>query len=262
MKKNKPPTVSIIIATKNEEMKIVPLLDSIEKQIYRHIETILVDNFSTDATIPLAKTFKTKIYSHGTERSNQRNFGASKARGDYFLFLDADMELPPRVVFECVQKIKQNKHGALIIPEDTKGTSLYLRIKRIEKRLYYHEPTLEAARFFAAGIFRKIGGYNQDLIAGEDWDISIRASKICTIGSTTTPLFHQETSFFRELGHKRYYLKHIHKYAKLHPQIYARQSSWRRIPIYFKWSIIQSDPLAFIGLLGLKWIELLLVSFF
>jgi glycosyltransferase involved in cell wall biosynthesis len=44
-------TVSIIVTTKNEERHIGNCLLSIREQTYPHIETIVVDNASTDRTI-------------------------------------------------------------------------------------------------------------------------------------------------------------------------------------------------------------------
>jgi rhamnosyltransferase len=59
MKKN--PLVSIIIRTKNEERWLTPCLSSIFSQKYKNIEVIVVDNYSTDKTVEVAKSFKTKI---------------------------------------------------------------------------------------------------------------------------------------------------------------------------------------------------------
>ena len=89
--------VSVIVTTKNEEDVIGTLLKSIKKQTYPSIETLIVDNHSSDNTIKIAKKYKVECFTFGPERSAQRNFGAKKSRGKYLLFLDADMELNPRL---------------------------------------------------------------------------------------------------------------------------------------------------------------------
>jgi len=53
--------VSIIVRTKNEERWINSCLRSIFEQTYKNFEVIIVDNYSKDLTIKLAKRFKVKI---------------------------------------------------------------------------------------------------------------------------------------------------------------------------------------------------------
>jgi len=83
------PTVSVVITTKNEEKNIENCLQSIKGQTFRNIELIVVDNFSEDATVEIAKEYAAKVYSKGPERSSQRNYGAHVSSGEYLLYLDA-----------------------------------------------------------------------------------------------------------------------------------------------------------------------------
>jgi len=64
------PLVSVIITTKNEEKHIENLLQSIKRKTYKNIEIILVDNYSTDKTIEIARKYTDKIYLKGLERSS------------------------------------------------------------------------------------------------------------------------------------------------------------------------------------------------
>src|SRR5260221_10860805 len=96
------PLVSIIITTKNESLVIERLLQSIKKQSHPQIETIVVDNYSTDTTQKIAKKYTKRVFEFGPERSAQRNYGAKMSKGSYIVFLDADMELSPKVIEECV----------------------------------------------------------------------------------------------------------------------------------------------------------------
>ena len=100
------PLVSVVITTKNEEKNIENCLKSILKQTYPRdkIEIIVVDNNSTDRTKEIARRYTDKVYNKGPERSAQRNFGAKQAKGEYYLYLDADMILSPNVISECVEK--------------------------------------------------------------------------------------------------------------------------------------------------------------
>lgn len=57
MTDSKPPTISIIIRTKNEEKWIAHCLAMIYKQDYQDFEVILVDNESVDCTVQIARRF-------------------------------------------------------------------------------------------------------------------------------------------------------------------------------------------------------------
>jgi len=85
--------VSIIITTRNAGLTLERCLRSVKAQSYENTETIVVDNFSQDQTEKIAQRFADKFSEVGPERSSQRNHGAKLASGDFFMFIDADMEL-------------------------------------------------------------------------------------------------------------------------------------------------------------------------
>lgn len=80
--------VSVVIITKNEEKKIAKCLESTRWAD----EVIVVDGFSTDRTVDIAKSFGTKIISHKFTGSfaDDRNIGMENAKNDWVLQLDAD----------------------------------------------------------------------------------------------------------------------------------------------------------------------------
>ena len=75
------PNVSVIVTTKNEDRNIGACLESVIEQTMPPIEMIVVDNFSEDQTIKIAKQFGAKVYQLGPERSAQRNYGVEQAQG-------------------------------------------------------------------------------------------------------------------------------------------------------------------------------------
>lgn len=174
MTKKASPLVSVIITTKNSHPYIFECLNSIKKQNYNNIETIVVDNNSSDDTKKIARKFTTKVYDKGPERSAQRNFGAKKSRGKYLLFIDSDMVLSKNVVKDCVEMYKSGKGkiAGIIIPEVSIGKSFWAKCKALERSFYYGVDWMEAARFFEKETFLKTNGYDEDLISGEDWDLS------------------------------------------------------------------------------------------
>lgn len=81
--------VSVVVTAYNEERKIEECLKSVAKIAH---EIILVDSSSEDKTVEIAKKYTDKIF----ERENNpmlninKNFGFTKAKGEWILNLDAD----------------------------------------------------------------------------------------------------------------------------------------------------------------------------
>ena len=72
------PLVSLIVTTMNNQATIDELLLSMKRQTYKNIETILVDEYSTDDTLKIARKYKVIIYRGGPERSIKRNIGIKR----------------------------------------------------------------------------------------------------------------------------------------------------------------------------------------
>lgn len=247
---NRGQLVSVIITTKNEEKVIARLIQSINKQSYKNFEIILVDNNSTDRTVDIAKKMGIKVYSFGPERSAQRNFGAKKARGEYLLFLDADMELTNKVLEECIEAFKKGENlGGIAIPEKSKASNFWGRVKGFERSIYNEkgDPVTDAARFFPKKVFTAAGGYDEEITGPEDWDlpevIKNLGFKIIRINA---PIYHYERiSHPFDLAKKKfYYAKSAYKYLEKHNinPISAKTIYFLR-PIFYKnWKKILLNP--------------------
>ena len=104
--------LSVCIITKNEESNIKSCLDSI-KEIADEI--IILDSFSTDNTINIAKNYTSKIYFKEwiDDYSFSRNFTIAKASGKWILIIDADEEF--RYEHDFISKLKSTKVNAFSI---------------------------------------------------------------------------------------------------------------------------------------------------
>jgi len=171
----KKPLVSIIITTKNEESNIENCLKSIKYQNYKNIEIILVDNFSKDKTVKIAKKFISKIYSKGNERSDQRNYGIKKSKGEYILYLDADMIITDGLIESCVEFSLLKKINGIFIEEKILGRSFLNKIRNFERQCY-NGTFIDALRFFRKKCIKNIGYFDNSINGFEDWDFSIRIS--------------------------------------------------------------------------------------
>ncbi len=249
--------VSVIITSRNEADVISGLLTSINKQTYKNKEIILVDNNSTDRTVKIASKYsKVKIYNIGPERSAQRNFGAKKANGEYFLFLDADMKLSPDVLNSCVTKIKSGKKiGAIAIPEQSIAYSFWEKVKAFERSFYNEkgDPVTDAARFFPEKIFWKADGYDETITGPEDWDLPETVRELgYKIERITDKIYHREraTSLAILFKKKFYYGLHAHKYLEKHKiPIVSPKTVYFLRPLFYKsWKRLVFHPLLAVGM--------------
>lgn len=84
-------SLSALVLTKNEENNIVDCVESVNFAD----EIIIIDDFSEDRTVEVVKCLenrKIKVFKKKLENdfAIQRNYGLSKAKSDWVLFLDAD----------------------------------------------------------------------------------------------------------------------------------------------------------------------------
>jgi glycosyltransferase involved in cell wall biosynthesis len=211
-----PPTVSVIVTTYNNHATLEACLQSIQNQDYEHIELIVVDNNSKDDTKQIARRFTGKVYNKGPERCAQRNYGISIASGDFAVIIDSDMELNRDVISSCVEAVQQDPAiKGLIIPEESFGQGFWAQCKRLERSFYVGIDWIEASRFYNIKTLRQVGGYNESLVSGEDWDLSQRVGSVAKIGRTGAFIRHNEGNIklFRTLRKKSYYAKKFSAYT-------------------------------------------------
>lgn len=187
--------VSVIVPTKNSQSTLDTVLRSIRSQTYGSVEIIVVDNFSSDATLDIARRYADKVLSIGPERTAQVNAGILASAGAFVLRLESDMEVDPDVVQKCVGEMRASQHQALIIPELNVGYTFWGRCRELEKRLYVHDATVEVPRFFRREAIIAIGMYDENLILHEDYDLKMRLDRAeASIGRI-------EGSYERHLDH-------------------------------------------------------------
>lgn len=250
--------ISIIITTINEEEVIEKLLSSIVNQTYKDIEIVLVDSPKTkDRTREIARKYTNNVFIKGPERSAQRNFGVKKAHGNRVLILDADMKLSRNVLLE-LSKVKED---AAIIPEKSYGIGFWTKFKVFEREFYEGDENIEAPRFFSKNVFIKYKGYDEDITGPEDYDLPLRmkkgGEKIARIKSY---ILHNEKKFspFKSAKKKFYYASKSGIYIKKHPEMILVQGNLIFRPIFIKkWKKLAGHPLLTLGMLYIKFIEMI-----
>ena len=110
--------ISAVVLTKNEEKNIVDCLES----LFWCDEIIVVDDNSEDRTLEISRKFDAKVFIRNLNGnfSQQRNFGLSKAIGDWVLFIDIDERVSENLKEEIKAVIKSSKiNGYAIKRSDT-----------------------------------------------------------------------------------------------------------------------------------------------
>ncbi len=105
----KPPSISVIVPTLNEEEHLGFLLSSIENQSEISLETLIVDGGSKDKTAEIAKQHNARvIVLSGCGEFSSRNWGAKKAKGELLLFTCADIVFPDGLLLKIVERFEEN----------------------------------------------------------------------------------------------------------------------------------------------------------
>ena len=245
----------MVIPTYNSASTIHRCLDSIVGQTVTPKEVLIVDRFSIDGTLEIAKKFGAKVIQANANRSLGRNIGLKESGSDGIIFVDADMLLAQDLVGECSRRLE--KYQALVIPEISFGEGFWAKCKSLERRTHL-ETELEAARCFNRSVLLSLGGYNQVLESGEDWDLHNRArSSGLSIGRTESVILHDEGkgSLIRMMRKKYQYGTTISAYTKANPQAARTQlNPFTRI-IRPAIKVVSSDPTHGAGVLVLKTLE-------
>jgi glycosyltransferase involved in cell wall biosynthesis len=255
--------VSVIIPTRNSARTIERCLSSIKEQTYKNIEILVIDSFSSDNTSKIASKFNSNIFSLDSERARAKNFGISKATGEFLLFVDSDMALQPYVVEECVRIWSANRRiVAITIPEHSIGSGFWVRVRDFE-RSFYKGSKVESPRFFVKKFVTRVGGFDEDIVAYEESTLlqRLEATGMYVNARATSLILHDEEGFNlrKWLDKKRYggetgklYSKKYRKYAKMQFSISYRS---RIFLANGNWKTLIRHPLLSTGVLILKTLE-------
>jgi glycosyltransferase involved in cell wall biosynthesis len=108
------PTISVVIATKNEEHNIRQCLEHVQWAD----EIVIVDDVSTDKTVAISKEFTDKVFvrdSQGSFHAN-KNYGLEMATGEWLFSIDADEIVPGELADEVVAAIGRTDKAGFYVP--------------------------------------------------------------------------------------------------------------------------------------------------
>ncbi len=106
--------VSVVVITRNEEANIEDCLKSVHGWAD---EIIVVDDGSTDRTVPLAEPLAQKIFHRRMDNEGtHRNWAYAQAKNEWVLSLDADETLSPELREEISQAILNERFSGYSVP--------------------------------------------------------------------------------------------------------------------------------------------------
>lgn len=135
--------ISVVIPAFNEEKSIKSLIDRVMNVDFagHEKEIIIIDDGSTDQTVSIALKQKSS-YSGIRIVSLSRNFGHQMAitagldlsKGDAAIILDGDLQDPPEIIGQFIEKWQEGYHVVFGIRSKRKGES---KFKEISAKIFY-----------------------------------------------------------------------------------------------------------------------------
>jgi len=184
------PFFSIIIPSLNEEVNLPILLNSLARQTFRDFEVITSDCLSKDNTKINAEKAAKQIPSFtflsykSKNVSAARNFGASKATGEFLIFFDADVQASPDFLEGIKRHIDESGLDFLTVwNRPTKESNLTGKVvlALLNSAMTVTQKIKPAANgpciIMKKNLFKKIKGFDDEIVFGEDYDISQKAHK-------------------------------------------------------------------------------------
>ncbi|HKP93923.1 MAG TPA: glycosyltransferase [Chthoniobacterales bacterium] len=177
--------LSFIVPAYNEEHELPCALASIRRAAEaaeQPYEIIVVDDASTDATAEIAEAAGALVVPvHFRQIAAVRNAGARVARGDVLFFIDADTSIAPAHVTGALASLKSGcaGGGARAVPGGP--VPMWGRLfLQVFSAFYFTLSKLGAGAFLftTRENFHAIGGFDDELFAGEEIYFTIALKKI------------------------------------------------------------------------------------
>ncbi|MFI7543890.1 glycosyltransferase family 2 protein [Actinoplanes sp. NPDC049599] len=248
--------ISFVVPTRNSARTLDACLASLRAQTHPDVEVLVVDNGSTDGTVEIAGRHAHQVLQWGPERSAQRNHGTDRSIGDVVVFIDSDMVLEPQVATRIEERFAAEPDtGALVIPERSFGEGFLARCREMEKMLYVGDPAVESPRAFRREVINRVGGWNEELTAAEDWDLADRTRLATTIGRVPAWIWHDEGRIRLRVtfAKKRYYGRWIDQYVRMNAD--SSGGKFVRIALLRRPARLLRHPVLTAGLATLKLTE-------
>jgi glycosyltransferase involved in cell wall biosynthesis len=177
----------------NAEKYLQEAIDSIIAQSFRNFELIIIDDDSKDRTSSIIARYQksdSRIQVYRQERQGlikSLNIGCHLAKGKYIARMDADDISLPHRLEEQVKFMERNPNVGVLgsgvqLINDYGERSLILKLPEehsfIKWCLCFYCPIAHPTVMMRKDVLQMIGGYSQDIIYAEDYDLWRRLSRV------------------------------------------------------------------------------------
>lgn len=191
-----PALVSIVIPAFNEEKLIGPCLTALTNLTTTHpFEVILVDNASTDRTVPIARTFAKQLPLHIVHepvkgRGAARATGCAAAKGEIIFSTDADSVVPPDWLELILPHFTDPQVVAVTSWGRTTDFSWWKNgiLNLVFRYLFIFHPLIIGAYWLSgfnaairANAYRAVGGFSEQENGMEDLELTKKIMHLGTI---------------------------------------------------------------------------------
>jgi glycosyltransferase involved in cell wall biosynthesis len=212
-----PPTLSVCILTYNSGSSIEKCLDSLAAQEFSNFDTIIVDDDSSDETVPLVLGYSDRLQltvvrngSHNIPRG--RNIGLNLSTADLVAFIDSDDSATPDWTQVIVDTFIERPELAMIagglIPAYRTGSAEAIAMIDTTVRDFVGKGVMR----FAAGncaINQRIlpgGVFDEEFRAAEDLELVSRVQRTHPCSYIPTMLIHHTSrDSFRQYAKQMYH---------------------------------------------------------
>jgi len=165
--------VSVVIPTRNSAATIADCVKSVMSQSYGPSEIIVVDNYSTDSTVEIAKRNGALVMLRAGGEIRSEELGSQVRKGEYLYFVDSDLILGPDVISRCLAAI-EGVDGVLVRTLDVNRGSRAAQLIASRKRILSYDALNVAVRFVRKDVFDRLGGFDPNINVGMDTDFHRR----------------------------------------------------------------------------------------
>ena len=221
-------SVSVIIPSFNRASVLPRALDSVLAQTHEAAEIIVVDDGSSDGTNALVERHYpgVKLLTQGNQGvSSARNAGASVSTGEWLAFLDSDDEWLPEKLSHQLACVRDNPHISLIHSDEI-WIRRGVRVNQMRKHRKSGGQIFEyclprcvispSAVMMSKALFDRLGGFDEDLPACEDYDLWLRVCHQYEVAYIEHPLIrkyggHEDQLSAKYWGMDRFRVKALAK---------------------------------------------------
>lgn len=199
------PQISVIIPTYNRREYVQLAIDSVLAQSYTDYEIIVIDDGSTDGTSDALRARygeRVRLVTQTNQgESVARNRGVQIAHGQYIALLDSDdLWLPDKLAKEMAMLEGDPRLGMVfcqawlidaqghLLADRPEGESLTDRDLTLENLCFENVIGGPSTTLLRRDIYKAVGGFDNNIHYGEDWDLFLRIAAQYRIGIIAEPL--------------------------------------------------------------------------